>query len=130
MYKGTIISATPILANVDIQFGAVLNTNSNTDYCGSLIKIKTSGLYDVDSTIVVTNVPVGNITLQMYDNGVPIPEATVTATSSALTDVLVLPLHDVLKVVTESGAKVVGLSFRLSVGATINNALVTVGRIK
>lgn len=129
MFKGTLIADTAITAGQNIPINAYINTNNNTEYNNGVIAIKNAGYYEIFANIVVTSVAVGDISLQMYNNGVALPEAIATATSTSTSKKITLPVHDVIRIGATVPTEHVNLSFRLSADATITNANVTVGKI-
>lgn len=129
MFKGTLIADTAITAGQNIPINAYINTNNNTEYNNGVIAIKNAGYYEIFANIVVTGVAVGDITLQMYNNGVALPEATAIATSTSTSKKITLPVHDIIRIGATVPTEHVNLSFRLSADATITNANVTVGKI-
>ena len=129
MFKGTLIAETAVTAGQNIPLNAYINTNNNTEFSNGVVSIKTAGFYEVTANVVVTGVAVGDISLQLFNNGVALPEAIATATSTSLTKKITLPVHDVIRIGATVPTEHVNLSFRLSADATITNANVTVGKI-
>lgn len=129
MYKGVILAPTEIVANTDIPFATELNTNRETTALNGVVELNTSGYKNLFINAVLTGIASGQSTLQVYANGVAIPEAVATVTSTAETDVITASITDVLKVVPSNlgDAK---LSVRLSTAGTINSAVFVVQKVR
>lgn len=132
MFKGKIENATAVVANTNIPFTVALNTNESTQYDTAInnVTIQRNGFYQATASLVVTGVAAGNITAQLYANGVAIPEATAGATSTAVTDLITLPLTDVVKVIGNNVGQFANLSIRLSAAATVNSGNFIVERLR
>ena len=132
MFKGTITNATTVEADVNIPLTVQYNTNGNTSYSSAAdaILIKKPGFYDVEAQFVLTDVAAGDVSVQMFADGNPIPEAIATGTSSATTNFITLPLTDKFRVVATSLPEHARLSFRTSVAATIDAGVVTIERVR
>lgn len=130
MLKTNIVTATAVTANTDIPLNLVFNTNCRTGINGNRITINDCGGYDVEAMFNLTGIAAGPIRLQMFNNGVAIPDAVASATVAATTDLVTLNITDIIKVARNNIGTNVALSFRLSAAATINNAIVTVQRIQ
>ena len=123
MLKANITTATAVTAGTDIPLNLIFNTNCNTAMTNNRINLNKCGAYDIDAMFNITGVAAGNITLQMYNNGVAIPGA-------AATDLITLNVTDIVRAVRNNIGTEAALSFRLSASATVNNAIVTVERIQ
>ena len=130
MLKANITTATAVTAGTDIPLNLIFNTNCNTEMTNNRINLNKCGAYDIDAMFNITGVAAGNITLQMYNNGVAIPDAVAGATSAAATDLITLNVTDIVRAVRNNIGTEAALSFRLSASATVNNAIVTVERIQ
>nr|DAD84127.1 MAG TPA: hypothetical protein [Podoviridae sp. ctoqT5]DAK01890.1 MAG TPA: hypothetical protein [Caudoviricetes sp.] len=130
MLKANITTATTVAANTDIPLNLVFNTNCRTGMNGNRIKINSCGAYDIEALFNITGVAAGDISLQMFNNGVAIPDAVVGATSAATTNQISLNLTDIIRALRNNIGTDIALSFRLSAAATINNAIVTVEKIQ
>lgn len=132
MFKGTITDEIVTSANTNIPLTVQYNTNGNTSYSSSIdaISIRNPGFYDVEAQFVLTDVAVGDISVQMYADGNPIPEAIATGTSGNTTNFITLPLTDKFRVVATSLPEHAKLSFRTSVAATISAGVVTIERVR
>lgn len=127
MYKGNITAPVAITANTNIPLNTVLNTNCNTSYENGVITIKGCGYYNINVTAELTGVAAGAIQLQLYNNGVALPDAIAGATSGAATSLYTLNIADAIKV---GGCQPVKLSLRATAAATVNSAIVTVERVR
>lgn len=130
MYKGVILTPTPVTANTNIPFITELNTNSETSAKSGLVTLKTSGYKNLLVNAVVTDIAAGDATLQVFANGVAIPEASATVSSGATTDFITIPIQDVLKVIPNGTLQDAQLSVQLSVAGTINSAVFVVQRVR
>lgn len=130
MLKANITTATAVTAGTDIPLNLIFNTNCRTGINGNRIRINSCGAYDVDALFNITGVAAGDVSLQMFNNGVAIPDAVASATSTATTDLITLNLTDIIRAVKNNLGTEIALSFRLSAAATVNNAIVTVQRIQ
>ena len=132
MFKGAITTATAAVANTNIPFTVAYNTNNNTAYdaTNNIVNITKPGFYDVTANLVVTGVAAGNISAQLYANGVAIPEAVASGTSGAVTDVITLPIDDMFRVISSNLTAFGNLSVRLSAAATINSAVFIVEKVR
>ena len=132
MFKGTITNEIEVTANTNIPLTVQYNTNGNTSYSSSTnsISMRKPGFYDVEGQFVLTDVAEGDVSVQMYADDVPIPEAIATATSAATTNFITLPLTDKFRVVATSLPEHARLSFRTSVAATISAGVVTIERVR
>lgn len=130
MLKANITTATAVTAGTDIPLNLIFNTNCRTGMNGNCIRINSCGAYDVDALFNITGVAAGDVSLQMFNNGVAIPDAVASATSTAAADLITLNLTDIIRAVKNNIGTEIALSFRLSAAATVNNAIVTVQRIQ
>lgn len=130
MLKANITTATAVTAGTDIPLNLIFNTNCRTGINGNRIRINACGAYDVDALFNITGVAAGDVSLQMFNNGVAIPDAVASATSTGATDLITLNLTDIIRAVKNNLGTEIALSFRLSAAATVNNAIVTVQRIQ
>lgn len=131
MYKGVITSPVAITAGSVVPFQTKLNTNGNTSsVSGSgVVDIRSTGYYDIDAVISLTGVAAGEVVVTLLANGTVIPEATVTATSGAITDYIPIPIRDVIKVVP-SNSNTANISISVNVAATVASGVLTVEKLR
>lgn len=130
MYKGVITTPVAVTAGETIPFATELNTNSKISAVNGAVTLRTSGYKNVFVNAVLTGIDAGQSTLQVYANGVAIPEATSTVTSTATTDVLTATIPDVLKVIPNSGLQDAVLTVRLSTAGTVNSGVFVVQEVR
>lgn len=63
------------------------------------VLLKGAGYYDVDVVANATATAIGNIVATLYQDGVAVPGATITATATAIGDEVVLPISALVRVV-------------------------------
>ena len=132
MYKGTIVNDITVTANTNIPFTTKLNTNGNTSYdaTNNVINILNSGLYNVDLMVNMTDVAVGDVSIQLVGDGVVIPETVLTATSGSVTDALNFSVHDTIRVSPTVANTFATIGVQATVGGTISNAILTVEKVR
>jgi len=87
MSKSAIYTAN--MASQDVAIDGVINPGTvvrrfgpNVALSGNAIQICGQGYYDVDASITVAPTAVGNVTITMYKDGVPVQGATATGSTS------------------------------------------------
>lgn len=131
MYKGTITTATAVTAGTDIPFVTKLNTNQHTAARNGEVRINSTGYYQADASVVITGYTASTaISLQLYADGVAIPEAIATAVpGSTTTSQITLPVHDIIRVLPDN-FDIAKLSARLSGAATIESGIFTLSKMR
>lgn len=131
MYKGR-TQAITVVANTNIPFSTVWNTNANTAYdtTDNVVGLLSSGFYDVMVNLVVTGSPNTTISAQLYADGVAIPEAIATCEITATTGIKTLTVFDTIRVIPSAIPKFSEISVRLSGNATVTQGLITVEKRK
>ena len=80
-------------ANAQVPFGSVVRRyGNNCQLDGGSIIVRGSGYYDVDISLSTAPTTEGEITAQLYKDGVAVPGATATATAAAAGDVVNLKI--------------------------------------
>ena len=80
-------------ANAQVPFGSVVRRyGNNCQLDGGSIIVSGSGYYDVDISLSTAPTTEGEITAQLYKDGVAVPGATATATAAAAGDVVNLKI--------------------------------------
>lgn len=120
MLVANFITGTEVPANTNIPLVAVKNTNNRTQVnsANNTISFYKTGLYDLNAILVVTDVAAGNVTAQLYRDGVAVPGATASATSAATTDLITLPLQDAFAVINAMCGSLANVSIQCDVAVT------------
>lgn len=128
MYKGRIISATPITANTNIPFVTVWNTNNNTRYSetDNAVELRARGYYDVAVSMTLTNSATSPIAIQLYANGTPIAETVSESDITATTGTHTLTIVDTVRVRADLVNNFAEISVRATNDATVLTGLFTV----
>lgn len=130
MYKGVITTPIAVTASTTIPFITELNTNAETVADNGAVKLRTTGYKNLFVNAVLTGLAEGSVTLQVFSNGVAIPEAIATVTSTGATDVITASIQDVLKVIPNGSLQDAVLTVQLSVDGTINSAVFGVQKVR
>ena len=97
------------------------------DLTGNAISLNGSGYYDVDASVVVTPTAAGTVTVTLYQDGVPVPGATASATVAAVDATVTVPIDAVVRVFNcNTSALTVVLT---GAASTVNNIAVEVNRL-
>lgn len=75
-----------ITANSTIPLTLKFNTNNKLALNNNQITVNKAGFYDITGTFVITSTGTSDITIQLYANGVAIPEAKATITPASSTN--------------------------------------------
>ena len=119
MFKGNFTTGSEVTANTNIPITQIWNTNNKISLStDNTIQLKANGLYIANANLVVTNVAVGNVTAQIYADGVAVNGAIASATSGATTDLITLPLQDALRVVLDNTNSFANISVQCNVAVT------------
>lgn len=131
MLKLTNTTSTALIANQVIPLNAVLDTNNSLNFSNNTIKINKAGYYDVTGNFVITATAAGNISVELFANGVVIPEAISTVTAAAAGDIVTIPLHDIIRVIRSSNvSNTAELTFVVTTACTLTSAVATVVEIR
>lgn len=132
MYKGNITTATTVTANTNVPFKTVWNTNGNTRYNSdnNTVEFSTTGKYNVYVMLNFTGTTGTVGGLQLYANGDAIPESLVQAELTASTGVLGIEVKDTINVLPTIDNATANISVRPTVNMTINNAIITVEKVR
>ena len=132
MFKGRIIPNTAAVANTNIPFAVVWNTNNNTRYnqTANTVEIGTVGYYDVNVMLTVTGVATSPITATLLGDSTPILESVATTDITATTGVETLVIVDTVRVSAEALNSVANLSVQLNEAATVTSGLITVEKVR
>lgn len=132
MYKGNITTATAVTATANVPFKTVWNTNGNTRYnaTDNTVEILNPGKYNVYVMLNLTGTTGTVAGMQLYANGVAIPEALVQAELTASTGVLGIEVKDTIDVEPTIDNTIAKLSVRPTVAATVSNGIITVEKVR
>lgn len=132
MFKGRVIPATAAVANTNIPFAVVWNTNRNTRYnqTSNVVEIGTAGYYDVKVMLTVTGAATTPITANLVADGTLIEESAATTDITATTGIETLVIVDTIKVNADSVNAFANIGVRLDGAATIEGGLITVEKVR
>lgn len=132
MYKGNITTATPVVANTNIPFNTVWNTNANTAYNsnGNYVELRKSGYYNINAILNVTGVSATPVNIAFYANGQIIAETTESADVTPTTGLYALEVKDTIKVDPTFLNEFANISIRSNRDITVSNAVFTVEKVR
>lgn len=88
----------PYAANSQIPFGTVVRRfGNNCQLDGPSIALNGGGYYGIDISLSIAPTAAGEITAQVYSNGVPVPGALATNTAANAGDVVSLPITGMVR---------------------------------
>ena len=89
---------------------------------GNAIEIEGMGYYDVSAIVTVQAAAAGEVTVALYENGMPVSGAEATATAAAIDDYVVLPIVTTLRQYCNcEGASAITAVLTEGGGSTITN---------
>jgi len=128
----TVNSNVDVAANGAIPFGSIVRRfGRNIQLSGSDITVCGMGYYDVECSVTLTPVGAGDIGVQLYADGAPIPGALATTTGTA-GDPINLSITSLVRQRCNGASS---LSLRLvtpdavTTGATVNNIATVVTKV-
>lgn len=122
-------NATELAAGSIIPFGAVIRRfGGSLDLTGGSLRLMNSGYYDVDVNVIVDGAATGDITIQLYKDGVAVPGAIATSTVTAAGDTANLNIHAIVRKACKCGDPS-DLYLMLVQEATVTNVAVVVKKI-
>lgn len=81
------VTTQDVVTNGNVQLGSVyrkyckrINGNRTFDFIGEDVILQQNGIYHITITAIVSGSEAGNVTLALYENGVPAPSAFATET--------------------------------------------------
>lgn len=92
------IGGTLALGSIIRRFGCAVNLNGNG------ITLSEPGYYDVDASIVVAPTAAGTVTVTLFQDGVAVPGATASATTTAAADAVTLNIPALVRVMCNSNS--------------------------
>ena len=129
------VGGTIDLGSVYRKYCRKVNGIKAFDFNGTSIALQQSGIYHITATVIATSSAAGNVTIQMFENGIAIPGALGTDTFSTTTQLKTLTID--VYVIVDNGcllgqpttlAKNISLQV-LETAATINNVVVNVEKV-
>lgn len=131
MLKLNINEDTAVSANTDIPFELVDNTNNRLSYEDGVITFLLPGQYRIEGNVMVSNVASGNIMLHIMNGSAYIADAVTGDTSSAVTDLITLPVSKTFEIERlDDEVEHAQSSIQLTAAATIKAAAIAVTYIQ
>lgn len=127
----TVNSNVEVAANGSIPLGSIVRRfGQNIQLNGTDVVICGQGYYDVECSVSLTPVGAGEIGVQLYVDGTPVPGAIATVTGAAAT----IDNLSITALVRQKCCGASSLSLRLvsgdvTTGATINNVATVVTKV-
>lgn len=121
-----------LTANTNIPLVVKMKTNDKIDYDTTTNEIKfyKSGIYNIDVNVVITATSTGGSAIELYKDGVEIPETKVTQTIAS-GDTYTYIINDTERVLnTFNISDTAKLSIRPSVAGTLVRANVNISEIR
>ena len=111
-----------VTANSQIPFGSVIRRyGCNCKLDGTSIILEGGGYYKVDSSLSIAPSAEGEITAQLYKDGVAVPGATATATAAAAGDTVNLKITALVRNCGQCCSSTIGI-FVTAAGTPVNFA--------
>lgn len=123
------------LGNVYRKYCKKINCTKAFDFNGNGINLNHSGIYHVTAVAIATSGAAGNVTIQMYENGVLVPGASATDTFATTTQLKTLMIDyyilvDNTSILGQTATLAKNISFAvLETAATISNIVVNVEKV-
>ena len=93
IYTLNTASQATVAAGTTISVGGIVRRfGCNCDISGNGIVIRGTGYYEVEATVTVAPTAAGTVTVQLYKDGAAVTGASATATTSAATQSVTLPV--------------------------------------
>lgn len=124
MFLASVTNWTSVL-NTDIPFVTEVNSNSKVANDNGTINLKSSGYWNVDSSLTITSAIVQDITVTLYVDGVAKATTFATETVATADDYVNVSIVDAIKtVLTAVPNDFATISLRVSVaGATVSGKI-------
>ena len=119
MYKGRVNQDTSVLANTNIPFATVWNTNSNTtpDTTNNNVALNKTGYYDVYAVIQLTDVISTPVEVNIVADGVVVGNAQADVTAN--TGIITLTIVDTVRVAVAPFSDRATISVQVDVASTV-----------
>lgn len=131
MSKSVIYSAlttpTAVAVGEVIPLGPIVRRYGCINQSGNVINIAERGYYSVDVSVTAEATAVGDITITLIDDGVPVTGATASVTAAAVGDLVNLDIAAVVRVFCEGSQRLAVVLGDTT--ATINNMAVVVEKL-
>lgn len=129
------VGGTINLGNVYRKYCKKVNCTKTFDFNGESLTLNQSGIYHLTAAIVASAGAAGNVTIQMYENGVLIPGASATDTYTTTTQIKTLMID--FFILVDNGVilgrpttNVKNISFEvLETAAVISNIVVNIEKV-
>ena len=103
-----------------IDLGSVLRRfGCNCRLSGNAIELIGQGYYDITGSITASPTAEGEVTVNLYANGLEVPGATGTATATAAGDFVTIPIVTTVRIVNLNGAD--NLTLGISAEGVVSN---------
>ena len=135
MSKSAIYTANTTAQNVAVNGlinpGTVIRRyGCNIHMSGNSINIAGTGYYDIDASFTLAPTAAGNVTVTVYKNGVAIPGATATASTSTANNPVNLSISSLVREYCPCADDISNLTFVLSgTAAAISNVAIVVEKL-
>lgn len=132
MFKGIIGAIYTTVANTNIPFTTVWNTNGNTRYnqATNEVGLLTPGYYDVTAQLNVNSTAGGVVSAELIKNGIAVPES-ISTFNIAAGESATFTIIDTIKVVPTDENAIANIAVRLTtVGETVNTGVLTIEKRK
>lgn len=128
MFLGNVTNYTNVVGT-DIPFTTELNTNTKVRNSAGEISLLDRGLWDIDASIILTGVA-GDITVQLFVDGVAKPTTIAVATLDAAADFATVPITDTVRTIFASYPDVANISLRVDTAGVIVSGKIRVEYVK
>ena len=91
-------SSQTVAVNSIIELGSVIRRyGCNLRLNGNAVEVNGEGYYKIDGNVTLTPSAVGNVTVAVYKNGVPLTGATATGGVTTVGNSITLPIQTTIK---------------------------------
>lgn len=120
MLKSLIQNGLALTANTDIPLTLAYSTNNKLSLVGNNIAVNRKGYYKVNVNMTLTNASASPLTVQLFVDGVAIPEAISSNNITATTGIHTFMISDILRFVP-APSQTAKISLRI-IGGTATTA--------
>lgn len=130
MYKGTIVNDITVAANTAIPFKTEINSNGNTTplEASNAVAINTTGYYNINVMMSVTDITTTNVTMTLYANDEEIASTSTDITAN--TGVAALHIMDAERIALAPTSEKVKITVGLSGAATVAEAILLIEKVR
>lgn len=124
-------SAQNVAINGVINLGSIIRRfGPNLGLSGSSIQIDGAGYYDIDASITAAPTAAGNVTITMYKDGVAVPGATATQSTSVANNPVNLSISSLVREFCPCCDGLSNLTFVLTgTAAAVTNVAIVIEKI-